>query len=87
MRLYNVACAMGELGLSRRKGQQTGFQSASIALPLVLALLGLAGVAPASAQPTTTLRFSLPISPDGPTGQNIREFARQIQARTMPGMT
>jgi C4-dicarboxylate-binding protein DctP len=29
-----------------------------------------------------TLRFSLPISLDSPTGQNIREFARQVQART-----
>jgi C4-dicarboxylate-binding protein DctP len=49
----------------------------------MLALFCLAAAAPAAAQPAATiLRFSLPISLDSPTGQNIREFARQIDART-----
>jgi len=48
---------------------------------LFLVLLCLAGAPPTFAQ-TTTLRLSLPIAIDSPIGQNIREFARQVEART-----
>jgi C4-dicarboxylate-binding protein DctP len=51
------------------------------ALCPLLMLLCKAGAPPATAQ-STTLRMSLPISTDSPIGQNIREFARQIEART-----
>jgi C4-dicarboxylate-binding protein DctP len=44
-------------------------------------LLCWLGAPPASAQ-TVTLRMSLPISADSPVGENIREFARQVEART-----
>jgi len=50
-------------------------------LCLLLVLLCGLGTPPAWAQ-TTTLRMSLPISADSPVGENIREFARQIRART-----
>jgi C4-dicarboxylate-binding protein DctP len=53
-------------------------QGASWAFALLLTTL--AGALPASAQ--ATLRLSLPISLDSPTGQNIKEFARQVKART-----
>jgi C4-dicarboxylate-binding protein DctP len=56
--------------------------AAGVLAPM-LALLWLATAPPGSAQPQpTTLRFSLPIAPDSPTGENVREFARQIEART-----
>lgn len=48
--------------------------------PLVKLLCWL-GAPPALGQ-TTTLRMSLPISTDSPIGQNIGEFARQVEART-----
>jgi C4-dicarboxylate-binding protein DctP len=48
---------------------------------LLVALLCLA-VAPAGRAEIHTLRLSLPISMDSPTGQNMREFARQVRART-----
>lgn len=51
------------------------------ALWLLVAALWWAG-APASLAQTATLRLGLPIAIDSPTGQNIREFARQIEART-----
>src|SRR5262245_9119679 len=54
---------------------------ASGTLCLLLAVLCQAGAPPAQAE-TTTLRLGLPISVDSPTGQNIREFARQVAART-----
>jgi C4-dicarboxylate-binding protein DctP len=38
--------------------------------------------APSALAQTITLRMSLPISADSPIGQNIREFARQVEART-----
>jgi C4-dicarboxylate-binding protein DctP len=50
-------------------------------LCLLLAVLCAAG-APAARAQTTPLRLVLPISLDSPTGQNMREFARQVQART-----
>ena len=48
---------------------------------LPVALLCLIGGPSASAQ-TTKLRVSLPISIDSAIGQNIREFAGQVEART-----
>jgi len=48
---------------------------------LLLALLCLVGAAPAFAK-TTTLHLSLPISIESPIGQNIRDFAREVEART-----
>lgn len=48
--------------------------------PLLLLLCEVS--APPAAAQTTTLRMNLPISTDSPIGQNIREFARQIEART-----
>jgi C4-dicarboxylate-binding protein DctP len=56
-------------------------QTALGSLALLLALLDPFGGAAARAQ-DTTLRLSLPISLDSPTGQNMREYARQVQART-----
>jgi len=50
-------------------------------LGTVLPLLCLIGAPPASAQ-TAKLRVGLPISMDSAIGQNIREFARQVEART-----
>jgi C4-dicarboxylate-binding protein DctP len=41
-----------------------------------------AGGAPCALAQTSTLRLGLPISADSPTGQNISEFARQVEART-----
>lgn len=51
------------------------------ALGPLLMLLCWLGTSPALAQ-TTTLRMSLPISADSPVGQSVREFARQVEART-----
>jgi C4-dicarboxylate-binding protein DctP len=48
---------------------------------LPVAFMCLVGALPASAQ-TGRLRVSLPISIDSGIGQNIREFARQVEART-----
>jgi len=48
---------------------------------LPVAVLCLIGAPPASSQ-TAKLRVSLPISIDSAIGQNIREFARQVEART-----
>ena len=48
---------------------------------LPVAFLCLIGAPPASSQ-TTKLRVSLPISIDSAIGQNIREFARQVEALT-----
>ena len=48
---------------------------------LLLALLDILATPVARAQ-SVTLRLGLPISLDSPTGQNMREFARQVQART-----
>jgi C4-dicarboxylate-binding protein DctP len=53
----------------------------SRAFCLLLAALCLVGTPPAFAQ-TTTLRLSLPISIDSPIGQNIRDFGREVEART-----
>jgi C4-dicarboxylate-binding protein DctP len=50
-------------------------------LCLLLAVLCVAEVPRALAQ-TSTLHLGLPISADSPTGQNIREFARQVAALT-----
>jgi C4-dicarboxylate-binding protein DctP len=50
-------------------------------LCLLLTVLCMAGLTPAQAQ-STTLRLGLPVSLDSPTGQNMREFARQVGART-----
>jgi C4-dicarboxylate-binding protein DctP len=76
--------------LTVRKGQQSAAgapsgegasaRRATGALCLLLALLCWQA-APALAQ-ATTMRVRLPISVDSPTGQNIREFARQVHART-----
>src|SRR5688572_26899664 len=52
----------------------------SVLCPLLMLLCGLG--APAALAQTITLRMSLPISIDSPIGQNIREFARQVEART-----
>jgi len=71
------------LRASRTASRISGARRAAGVLSSLLALLCLATAPQARAQPeTTTLRFSLPISPDSPTGQNVREFARQIEART-----
>ena len=51
------------------------------ALCLLLVVLCLAGAPPARTQ-TSTLRLSLPISTDSPIGQNVRDFAREVEART-----
>lgn len=59
-------------------GWGAAVRPASAALWLLAAL---AGVGPASAH-AETLRLGLPISLDSPAGLNIREFARQVQART-----
>ncbi len=48
---------------------------------LLLVVLCLAGAPPARTQ-TSTLRLSLPISTDSPIGQNVRDFAREVEART-----
>ena len=53
----------------------------SIVLCLLIWTLCVAAVPRAHAQ-TTTLHLGLPISSDSPTGQNLREFARQVAART-----
>lgn len=53
----------------------------SRAFCLLLAVLALVGAPPAFAE-ATTLRLNLPISIDSPIGQNIRDFARQVEART-----
>ena len=50
-------------------------------LCLLLAVLCVAEVPRALAQ-ASTLHLGLPISADSPTGQNIREFARQVAALT-----
>lgn len=72
-----------------RKGEQSAagepsgggaIARATGALCVLLALLCLPGAA-ALAQ-ATTIRVRLPVSVDSPTGLNIREFARQVQART-----
>lgn len=55
--------------------------SSALVSLVALVVAGLAVAAPAWAQ-STTLRVSLPISPASPTGQNVLEFARQVQART-----
>jgi C4-dicarboxylate-binding protein DctP len=54
-------------------------------LGLLAVLLASAGAA--HAQQTTTLHLGLPISFDSPTGQNLREFARQVRARTSGALT
>jgi C4-dicarboxylate-binding protein DctP len=46
-----------------------------------LAVLCLLATTPAFAQ-TSTLRLSLPISIDSPIGQNVRDFVREVEART-----
>ena len=48
---------------------------------LPVAVLCLIGAPPVSSQ-TVKLRVSLPISFDSAIGQNIREFARQVEVRT-----
>jgi C4-dicarboxylate-binding protein DctP len=50
-------------------------------LALLLALPDLPAAPVAYAQ-SVTLRLGVPISLDSPTGQNMREFARQVEART-----
>lgn len=52
-----------------------------LVLGLLVSFLCVAEVPLAHAQ-TTTLQLGLPISGDSPTGQNLREFARQVEART-----
>jgi len=91
MRIHNVHRGVRVLRSTVRKversavdtpsGWETTMRSAAGALCLLLAMLCLVGAPPAFAQ-TTTLRLSLPISIDSPVGQNIREFARQVEART-----
>jgi C4-dicarboxylate-binding protein DctP len=51
------------------------------ALFLLVAAVGLLALSPARAE-STVLRFNLPISFDSPLGENIREFAVQVDART-----
>jgi C4-dicarboxylate-binding protein DctP len=95
MRSYKVRCAAAVLGLRARKPDwraATGPLLLAIAprpmprvleplLALLLAMPCPMRAHPARAEPST-LRLSLPIPLDSPTGQNIREFARQVQART-----
>jgi len=52
-----------------------------VVFALLLVVLDLLA-APAARAQGVTLRLGLPISLDSPTGQNMREFARQLQART-----
>jgi C4-dicarboxylate-binding protein DctP len=52
-----------------------------IVLCLLIAALCVA-IAPRALAQTSTLHLGLPISADSPTGQNIREFARQVAALT-----
>ncbi|MBO0766908.1 MAG: TRAP transporter substrate-binding protein DctP [Hyphomicrobiaceae bacterium] len=52
---------------------------------LFIAVLCLVGASAVHAQ-TTPLRLVVPISLDSPTGQNMREFARQVEARTSGGL-
>src|SRR5262245_50004330 len=82
MQPHTVDCAMRVL-VSTESRRRAGAPTAPGVLALTLALLCLVVRPPAQAQAQDgTLRFSLPISLESPTGQNIREFARQIQART-----
>jgi C4-dicarboxylate-binding protein DctP len=53
----------------------------SILLCLLIWILCVVAVPRAHAQ-TTTLHLGLPISSDSPTGENLREFARQVAALT-----
>jgi C4-dicarboxylate-binding protein DctP len=62
-------------------GRETFMRSALGVVALLLALLEVPAMSAARAQ-SVTLRLGLPISLDSPTGQNMREFARQVQART-----
>ena len=64
-------------------GLRSGWKAAALltAGALCSLLLCGSGAPPAWAQ-TTTLRMALPISTGSPIGQNIREFARQAEART-----
>jgi TRAP-type C4-dicarboxylate transport system substrate-binding protein len=66
------------IAVAALSGWEAAVRPASAALWLLAAL---AGVGPASAH-AETLRLGLPISLDSPAGLNIREFARQVQART-----
>jgi C4-dicarboxylate-binding protein DctP len=62
-------------------GRAATRRAAPSVLCLLVALLCAAGAPRAFAQ-TPTLRLALPVSIDSPTGQNIREFAAQVEART-----
>src|SRR5262245_13925251 len=88
----STACAAAEATRPRPSSQPGGAPSTareseqvprgcSAVLGLLIAVLGLAEAPRALAQ-TSTLQLVLPISTDSPTGQNIREFARQVAART-----
>jgi C4-dicarboxylate-binding protein DctP len=72
--------AEGRAGEMPRRPRAT-MRTALGSLALLLALLDPFGAAAARAQ-DTVLRLSLPISLDSPTGQNMREYARQVRART-----
>jgi C4-dicarboxylate-binding protein DctP len=69
---------MGHTSTGRKERRACAW-AASGALTVLVALACLA--APVRAE-KTTLQLSLPISLDSPTGGNIREFARQVDART-----
>jgi C4-dicarboxylate-binding protein DctP len=66
------------IAVAALSGWGAAVRPAWVALWLLAALAGL-GYAPAGAE---TLRLGLPIALDSPAGLNIREFARQVQART-----
>jgi C4-dicarboxylate-binding protein DctP len=69
------------LGTRCRPRDLPGGLAAAVVSALLLALLALLG-APAARAQAITFRLGLPVSLDSPTGQNMREFARQVQART-----
>ena len=56
-------------------------RSAPSFLRLLVALLCVAGMVSGCAE-TPSLRLGLPIAIDSPSGENIREFVRQVKART-----
>src|SRR5262245_20487493 len=57
-----------------------------IALRMLVAVFAAGAAIPASAE-SKTLRFMLQFSASNPLGQNVREFAREVEARTSGAVT
>lgn len=70
----------GRSAVNAPNGWNTVTRSVRALWPLLAALCWLD--APAALAEPAKLRLGLPIAIDGPTGENIREFARQVEART-----